>query len=73
MTPANFDKIVKDTTKDVLVEFYAPWYKSLHLVSIWRACGEKMNGLIIRLLVTLREALNGRVSWKTNLGNPSGS
>jgi protein disulfide-isomerase A6 len=25
LTPANFDKIVKDTTKDVLVEFYAPW------------------------------------------------
>jgi hypothetical protein len=22
----NWDSIVKDTTKDVLVEFYAPWY-----------------------------------------------
>lgn len=28
LTPANFDKIVKDPTKDVLVEFYAPWYNS---------------------------------------------
>jgi thioredoxin-like negative regulator of GroEL len=26
LTPANFDKIVLDTSKDVLVEFYAPWY-----------------------------------------------
>ena len=26
LTPANFDKIVKDPSKDVLVEFYAPWY-----------------------------------------------
>ncbi|KAG0590603.1 hypothetical protein M758_1G102300 [Ceratodon purpureus] len=25
LTPANFDKVVKDPTKDVLVEFYAPW------------------------------------------------
>jgi len=25
LTSANFDKIVKDSTKDVLVEFYAPW------------------------------------------------
>jgi len=25
LTPSNFDAIVKDTTKDVLVEFYAPW------------------------------------------------
>ncbi|CAM6034959.1 unnamed protein product [Sphagnum compactum] len=25
LTPANFDKIVLDTSKDVLVEFYAPW------------------------------------------------
>jgi len=25
LDPSNFDKIVKDTDKDVLVEFYAPW------------------------------------------------
>jgi protein disulfide-isomerase A6 len=25
LTPENFDKIVKDESKDVLVEFYAPW------------------------------------------------
>jgi protein disulfide-isomerase-like protein len=25
LTPANFDKIVLDSSKDVLVEFYAPW------------------------------------------------
>lgn len=25
LTPDNFDKIVMDPTKDVLVEFYAPW------------------------------------------------
>lgn len=25
LTPANFDSIVLDDTKDVLVEFYAPW------------------------------------------------
>ncbi|KXJ23781.1 protein disulfide-isomerase like 2-1 [Exaiptasia diaphana] len=25
LDPTNFDKIVKDTNKDVLVEFYAPW------------------------------------------------
>jgi len=25
LTDANFDKIVKDSSKDVLVEFYAPW------------------------------------------------
>jgi len=25
LTPSNFDKIVLDETKDVLVEFYAPW------------------------------------------------
>lgn len=38
LTPANFDKIVKDTTKDVLVEFYAPWYKSLHPVPLSGVC-----------------------------------
>lgn len=26
LTPANFDKIVLDPSKDVLVEFFAPWY-----------------------------------------------
>lgn len=26
LTPANFEQVVLDTTKDVLVEFYAPWY-----------------------------------------------
>lgn len=25
LTPANFDSVVLDDTKDVLVEFYAPW------------------------------------------------
>lgn len=26
LTPSNFDQVVLDSTKDVLVEFYAPWY-----------------------------------------------
>ncbi len=26
LTPTNFDKVLLDTSKDVLVEFYAPWY-----------------------------------------------
>lgn len=26
LTPTNFDKVVLDTSKVVLVEFYAPWY-----------------------------------------------
>ena len=26
LTPDNFDEVVLDETKDVLVEFYAPWY-----------------------------------------------
>jgi thioredoxin-like negative regulator of GroEL len=26
LTPTNFDKVVLDISKDVLVEFYAPWY-----------------------------------------------
>jgi protein disulfide-isomerase-like protein len=25
LTPENFDQVVLDPTKDVLVEFYAPW------------------------------------------------
>jgi protein disulfide-isomerase A6 len=25
LTPTNFDKVLLDTSKDVLVEFYAPW------------------------------------------------
>ncbi len=25
MVAANFDKVVKDASKDVLIEFYAPW------------------------------------------------
>jgi hypothetical protein len=53
LTPANFDKIVKDTTKDVLVEFYAPWYKSLHPVPLLGVCGEKLNGLILNSISDL--------------------
>ncbi|CAN8314466.1 unnamed protein product [Cochlearia groenlandica] len=30
LTPDNFDDIVLDQNKDVLVEFYAPWYLFLH-------------------------------------------
>lgn len=26
LTTDNFDEVVLDETKDVLVEFYAPWY-----------------------------------------------
>lgn len=29
LTPDNFDAVVLDENKDVLVEFYAPWYASL--------------------------------------------
>ncbi len=32
LTPANFDEVVLDTTKDVLVEFYAPWYIDLNVI-----------------------------------------
>lgn len=29
LTPANFDAVAYDTSKHVLVEFYAPWYVRL--------------------------------------------
>jgi len=29
LTPENFNEIVLDETKDVLVEFYAPWYSAI--------------------------------------------
>jgi len=36
LTDANFDKIVKDSSKDVLVEFYAPWCGHCkHLVPVY--------------------------------------
>lgn len=28
LTSENFEQVVLDETKDVLVEFYAPWYNS---------------------------------------------
>lgn len=37
LTPSNFDKIVVDPTKDVLVEFYAPWYDD-YLKSVMLHC-----------------------------------
>lgn len=30
LSPDNFDQVVLDETKDVLVEFYAPWLVYLH-------------------------------------------
>jgi len=32
LTTENFDSIVFDPTKHVLVEFYAPWYYSLGII-----------------------------------------
>jgi len=29
LTPETFNEVVLDETKDVLVEFYAPWYSLL--------------------------------------------
>ena len=31
LTADNFNEVVLDETKDVLVEFYAPWYACLFL------------------------------------------
>lgn len=37
LTSANFDEIVMDKSKDVVVEFYASWYRPVHRVRWW--CG----------------------------------
>jgi len=35
LTPENFNEVVLDETKDVLVEFYAPWYSAIIFVCFY--------------------------------------
>lgn len=35
LTAENFNEVVLDETKDVLVEFYAPWYSPITLLFLF--------------------------------------
>ncbi len=44
----NFDEIVNDETKDVLIEFYAPWCGHCKsLAPIYEELGEKVCGSVV--------------------------
>ncbi len=50
----NFDEIVNDDTKDVLIEFYAPWCGHCKsLAPIYEELGEKVCGNVVVVVVLM--------------------
>ncbi len=50
----NFDEIVNDDTKDVLIEFYAPWCGHCKsLAPIYEELGEKVCGSVVVVVVLM--------------------
>jgi len=60
LTDSTFDKIVMDGTKDVLVEFYAPWCGHCkHLAPVWEKLAnafdnEKMLSSLTLMLINIK-------------------
>ena len=66
MTGSNFEEVAMDKSKNVLVEFYAPWCGHCkQLVPVWEKLGEAFEGnddiVVAKMDATVNELPNERV------------